>query len=227
MINGVQTVTVSNCPVDYMTCDAKAFEVGDRVIVVLPPANGGLPTVIGFVDNPRKCPSAAASYSYWDFEAKFQLDEEWDGVNTWSCYAAFYITLTEDYCDGYGLTYPYKIAEYPRTYMGVLDGGPKYLTNFQFSRSNTYYDTGEWSSTNYPGSMHLLFNYKAGYLIGGGVIDWVIDNQIELILPLSGHFTDTSGTVNTFVGCNNNYPFSNNIFKIEVSRFIVGGYASR
>jgi hypothetical protein len=50
--------TLSNIPVEYMTCNAQAFSVGDRVVVQFFP--GALPgdldaKVIGFLDNPKPC----------------------------------------------------------------------------------------------------------------------------------------------------------------------------
>jgi hypothetical protein len=50
--------TLSNIPVKYLSCDAEAFEIGDRCVVEFKP--GALPgsldaTVIGFLDNPKPC----------------------------------------------------------------------------------------------------------------------------------------------------------------------------
>lgn len=52
--SGVQQINYTDATIEYMTCDANAFEVNDRVIVDL---HGGVsvPTVIGFYENPRKC----------------------------------------------------------------------------------------------------------------------------------------------------------------------------
>jgi hypothetical protein len=44
------------CPVEYMTCNAAAFEEGDHVVVRFDTGLwSGQRTVIGFVDNPRPC----------------------------------------------------------------------------------------------------------------------------------------------------------------------------
>jgi len=60
---GISPWVLTGIPVDYMTCDAEAFEVGDRVVVscTRPAANPRQDpsaiqwTVIGFVDHPREC----------------------------------------------------------------------------------------------------------------------------------------------------------------------------
>jgi len=54
-ININQSSTLTDVPVDYMTCDAEAFEVGDRVVVEFFAQNWATPTVIGFLSNPRPC----------------------------------------------------------------------------------------------------------------------------------------------------------------------------
>ena len=52
-INQVSTLT--GVPVVYMSCNAKAFEVGDRVIVQFINRDWQQPRVIGFLDNPKPC----------------------------------------------------------------------------------------------------------------------------------------------------------------------------
>ena len=52
--NIVQEQTIDNVPVDYMTCNASAFETGDRVIVNFN-SDWATPKVMGFLDNPRRC----------------------------------------------------------------------------------------------------------------------------------------------------------------------------
>lgn len=54
-------------PVEYMTCDAGAFEDGDRVVVQFRNQDQSLPLVIGFVDNPRACQP-------WPYEVVMDLD---------------------------------------------------------------------------------------------------------------------------------------------------------
>lgn len=52
-INAVSVLT--NVPVQYMTCNAVAFEEGDRVVVEFQGRDWAQPRVIGFLDNPRPC----------------------------------------------------------------------------------------------------------------------------------------------------------------------------
>lgn len=46
---------LSGVPVKYMTCDARAFELGDRVVVAFEQRDWTKPQVIGFASNPRAC----------------------------------------------------------------------------------------------------------------------------------------------------------------------------
>lgn len=50
-----QSSTLTGVPITYMTCNARVFEVGDRVVVQFEGQNWGSPRVIGFLDNPRAC----------------------------------------------------------------------------------------------------------------------------------------------------------------------------
>ena len=50
-----QGVVLSGVPVRYMSCNARAFASGDRVIVEFSGQNFLNPTVIGFEDNPKPC----------------------------------------------------------------------------------------------------------------------------------------------------------------------------
>ena len=42
-------------PVTYMTCHARAFEVGDKCVVKFTGGNWSFPKVVGFVDHPKPC----------------------------------------------------------------------------------------------------------------------------------------------------------------------------
>jgi hypothetical protein len=57
-----QSATLSGVPVRYMTCNASAFEVGDRVIVQFTGQDWSAPVVIGFLDNPKPCLQYVAQY---------------------------------------------------------------------------------------------------------------------------------------------------------------------
>lgn len=50
-----QAIVLTDVPVVYMTCNAQAFEVGDRVVVQFDGRNWANPRVIGFVQNPKAC----------------------------------------------------------------------------------------------------------------------------------------------------------------------------
>jgi len=50
-----QSSTLAGIPVVYMTCNADAFTVGDRVVVAFTGQSWSDARVIGFLDNPRMC----------------------------------------------------------------------------------------------------------------------------------------------------------------------------
>lgn len=50
-----QAEALENVPVVYMTCNAGAFEVGDRCIVKFEGQDWSAPKVVGFLDNPKPC----------------------------------------------------------------------------------------------------------------------------------------------------------------------------
>lgn len=50
-----QSSTLTDVPVEYMTCNAVAFEIDDRVVVRFDGQDWSQPKVIGFLDNPRPC----------------------------------------------------------------------------------------------------------------------------------------------------------------------------
>lgn len=51
-----QSSVLAGVPVQYMTCNAKAFKNGERVIVEFTGQDWGNPKVIGFADGPKRCP---------------------------------------------------------------------------------------------------------------------------------------------------------------------------
>ena len=54
-LNINQAATLTAVPVKYMTCNAAAFEVGDRCVVMFKTQDWAQPEIIGFVDNPKPC----------------------------------------------------------------------------------------------------------------------------------------------------------------------------
>lgn len=59
---------LTNVPVKYMTCNAAAFEDGDKVVVQFDYQQLDSPTVIGFVDHPRPCVSWPIVWMNLEFE---------------------------------------------------------------------------------------------------------------------------------------------------------------
>ena len=75
-LNINQAYAIDGVPIDYMTCNSRAFEVGDRVLVQFEGYSWDAPKVIGFESEPKPCDC------FW---------EPWDGplINTlfpWSIY---------------------------------------------------------------------------------------------------------------------------------------------
>jgi hypothetical protein len=54
-LNVNQSERLLGIPVEYMECNAQAFQVGDRVVVGFDGMEWESPKVIGFVDNPQPC----------------------------------------------------------------------------------------------------------------------------------------------------------------------------
>ncbi|HEY7775973.1 MAG TPA: hypothetical protein VIC02_05465, partial [Kineobactrum sp.] len=50
-----QSSALEAVPIQYMTCNAQAFEIGDRVVVRFDAQDWAQPKVIGFESNPRPC----------------------------------------------------------------------------------------------------------------------------------------------------------------------------
>lgn len=61
-----QAAVLSGVPIVYMTCNAGAFVVGDKVVVKFEGQNQTTPKVIGFVSNPRGCYMVLEAYSELD-----------------------------------------------------------------------------------------------------------------------------------------------------------------
>lgn len=51
-----QAATLNDVPFEYMTCHHRAFKEGDRVVVKFEGQDWASPRIIGFLDNPRRCP---------------------------------------------------------------------------------------------------------------------------------------------------------------------------
>jgi hypothetical protein len=75
-----QASTLSDVPIVYGTCNALAFEVGDRVVVQFLGQNWNTPRVVGFVDNPKPCttwPIVAVTLRFDDFDIASNPTRAW------------------------------------------------------------------------------------------------------------------------------------------------------
>lgn len=61
-----QAATLAAVPVRYMTCNASAFEVDDRVVVEFEGQDWESPRVIGFVSNPKRCRRVTIAFDSGD-----------------------------------------------------------------------------------------------------------------------------------------------------------------
>jgi len=77
-------------PVNYMTCHAKAFEVGDRVVVQFDDGKWNTARVIGFEENPRPC-------VIWP-EVRIVLDAYYSTPTLITTWGTSYPTVTNAYC---------------------------------------------------------------------------------------------------------------------------------
>jgi hypothetical protein len=98
-VNQGETSELETIPVEYMTCNADAFENGDRVVVEFP---GQLweqgPKVIGFETNPQPCGDLAVAFVLadgggwlvadgltWEDYRWFSIDPDMGGENPYLC----------------------------------------------------------------------------------------------------------------------------------------------
>lgn len=59
-----QTPTLENVPIEYMTCNAAAFEVWDYALVKFEGGSWSSPKVVGFKEEPRPCAPARMFYPF-------------------------------------------------------------------------------------------------------------------------------------------------------------------
>jgi hypothetical protein len=74
LINVNQTPQLNGVTVQYMSCNSRAFDVGDDVIVQFIGKDWALPVVVGFLDNPKPCGFTAvglAGYGWVTSQAAF------------------------------------------------------------------------------------------------------------------------------------------------------------
>lgn len=103
-----QAETLTDVPIEYMTCDGAAFEEGDRVVVKFEEGDWEQPKVIGFESEPQPCGGLlhiVLSYTYaseqlhliWDIDKNEAV--EIDGISL----PAQMGTILEDYLDNHPL----------------------------------------------------------------------------------------------------------------------------
>jgi len=78
-----QAETLANVAMEYLSCDNRAFDVGDEVLVVLD-RDWSTPRVVGFKDNPKPCPELVlievnGTACVWDVEKGAFADNIPDG----------------------------------------------------------------------------------------------------------------------------------------------------
>lgn len=69
-----QSSSLSDVPIDYMTCNSAAFQTGDRVVVEFKNQEWESPHVIGFESNPRGCYSILLIFTNEDESKAFVWD---------------------------------------------------------------------------------------------------------------------------------------------------------
>lgn len=77
-----QAATLADVPVIYMTCNAAAFELGDRCVVKFTGQDAGQPKVVGFVDHPKACENVFYEF----FTPDMQDAWAWDNIGSVTAY---------------------------------------------------------------------------------------------------------------------------------------------
>lgn len=73
--------TLTDVPIEYMECNADAFEVGDHVMVEFQGRDWTQPKVIGFPENPKPCGFRGIVFSASGVDSQVQIKE---GIETFS-----------------------------------------------------------------------------------------------------------------------------------------------
>lgn len=161
-----QSDTLSDVPIQYMSCDGDAFEVGDRVLLAFA-GDWSTPTIIGFAHHPREClleavlawpgddsgawyPNAQLSY-----KAAALTLKRGAGIQGGNCYwsnglsGAGRIVLTFDGPWGYQIGPPLgKIGDFARNHDLINRHGYRVIEHPAASNRATY---NRWSHAIYAG----------------------------------------------------------------------------
>jgi len=180
--------------VSYMTCNAGAFEVSDRVIVDLN-LGVGTPTVIGFYDNPRQCPTSQqprtiqgyCSAGNWVPSSEIDLPWYKDGGNEVLCpsdgefigfqraktYTQFAIRFESLYTPGFTLNSGPVVVSEPINYpngAGIwMSGADAYINLVQFMKPwlpEILIDQRYWGAPELLDCPGLTLNGSVGASIG-------------------------------------------------------------
>src|SRR5574337_1280474 len=80
-------------PITYLTCHARAFSLGDRVVVQFAGGHWSTPRVIGFLDNPQPCPPQAAGPVMIPMCATLQRIDVFAGLMLFATYPPEFTTI--------------------------------------------------------------------------------------------------------------------------------------
>lgn len=178
--------SITAAPVQYMTCNAGAFEDGDRVIVKFDGLSFESPSVIGFLDNPREClpwPTIVMDLWFENFPGPSQGTRKWANVTAWFeggseawCSGApysFTVTgYTANICESavhlFRLDYPTFLDSSASSNFDIHVDGGNFTTLWTGQSSAWSFDTGI-NSNRVPGSMSVansfgLSNLSPGYI---------------------------------------------------------------
>jgi hypothetical protein len=168
-----QEGALSSVPVDYLTCNAKAFEVGDRCVVQFAAQDWSAPKIIGFLDNPKPCtnwPNVAVRYEWENFNITPNSARSWIYYTTAGSIACGQETQLGAY-SGSAITAnsaSHKMFLHSTSFFGgslpiatinssIPDGSialAETSTAYQFSASKVpYTNNGSWVSLQYVGGI--------------------------------------------------------------------------
>ena len=89
--------TYSNVPIEYMRCDARVFEPGDRVLVEFQSRDWQQPKVIGFEKEPKECPRFEGGLTL-HFSMKWvQIEAVLESLDAWFNDSEVSLTTESDF----------------------------------------------------------------------------------------------------------------------------------
>jgi hypothetical protein len=160
-----QESTLTGVPIEYMSCNGAAFEVGDEVLVKFTGQDWGGPVVVGFKDNPKACALTFLFIALDGDIAKvypetLQLIDRWEIVS-----GGLYIIKMEYGFDGY-------LYALSRENISPGDNA------FRIHKINT--DTGKLIKT-------------AILISGGSIVTSFMQNPFNMCLYVGAKYLDGAG----------------------------------